>query len=187
MNIPSLTHSQLAVLLILADRKQLGEELLTNIKMSGFRKIPCRSGPAFYQFMFRLERDRLVTKVYTKVQMKRNMRRKARYGISMKGRSALQEALRFYQASLVRSRQTWARSSRYTFSVPEGLIILGQNIPVEKRNAIWQDIAKIEMISGARRQSSDEITLETKVGDGTDTWPEIFKLAEAIIQKHIGL
>lgn len=92
MPIPSITHLQFLVLGLLMDAEISGRELRERLVDAGERK----SGPAFYQFMARLEDARLVEGSYDEKVIDGQRIKERRYKITGQGIAAWEEVRDFY-------------------------------------------------------------------------------------------
>lgn len=90
--IPQITHQQFLVLDLLASGSLNGAELREKLEATGLS----RSGPSFYQFMARLEKEKLVHGEY-RVNIEDGQRVRERvYSILIRGRLKRGETLTFY-------------------------------------------------------------------------------------------
>ena len=101
--IPPITHLQFLVLGCLADGEQPGRVIRETIAAFGVR----RSGPAFYQMMSRLERDRLVDGWYEQVTVGDQAVTERRYRIRPAGSRLWRETAEFYEATR-KPRERWS-------------------------------------------------------------------------------
>jgi DNA-binding PadR family transcriptional regulator len=93
--IPPITHLQFLVLGCLVEGEQPGRAIRETIAAYGVR----RSGPAFYQMMSRLERDRLVEGWYGQVTVGDQAVTERRYRIKPAGARLWRETSEFYRAA----------------------------------------------------------------------------------------
>jgi DNA-binding PadR family transcriptional regulator len=91
--LPALTHLQFLVLGILRSADQPGRALRDALSGYGFR----RTGPAFYQLMARLEKDRLVDGWYEQITVGDQAVTERRYRITAEGKKRWSEARAFYE------------------------------------------------------------------------------------------
>jgi DNA-binding PadR family transcriptional regulator len=101
--IPPITHLQFLVLGCLVDGELAGRAVRETIADYGVR----RSGPAFYQMMSRLERDRLIEGWYEQVTVGDQAVTERRYRIKPAGARLWRETSEFYRAT-GRSRERWS-------------------------------------------------------------------------------
>jgi DNA-binding PadR family transcriptional regulator len=92
MPVPDLTHLQFFVLTSLLDGEQTGRHLREKLAEEGVR----RSGPAFYQFMARLEDNRLVKGRYEQKVVEGQIIKERRYELTAAGVRALEQVRKFY-------------------------------------------------------------------------------------------
>ncbi len=90
--LPELTHLQFLVLGVLRNDDQPGRGLREALSGYGIR----RTGPAFYQLMARLEKDRLVDGWYEQVPAGDQAVTERRYRITAEGKRRWNEARAFY-------------------------------------------------------------------------------------------
>jgi len=103
--IPRLTHLQFLVLGQLRDGERPGRVIRDALAAHGVR----RSGPAFYQLMARLERDRLVDGWYEQVPAGDQAVTERRYRIRPAGARLWAEARDFYAVlSAPPARRRWS-------------------------------------------------------------------------------
>jgi len=91
--LPALTHMQFLVLGILRNDELSGRALREVLAGYGIR----RTGPAFYQLMARLEKDRLVEGWYEQTTVGDQAVTERRYRISADGKRRWNEARAFYE------------------------------------------------------------------------------------------
>lgn len=91
--LPELTHLQFLVLGILRSADQPGRALRDALAGYGFR----RTGPAFYQLMARLEKDRLVDGWYEQITVGDQAVTERRYRLTAEGKRRFSEARAFYE------------------------------------------------------------------------------------------
>jgi DNA-binding PadR family transcriptional regulator len=91
--IPVLTHLQFLVLGVLSRDPQPGRMLRKALAAYGVR----RTGPAFYQLMARLEKDRLVDGWYEQVTVGDQAVTERRYRVTPEGMRRWNEARAFYE------------------------------------------------------------------------------------------
>lgn len=91
--LPALTHLQFLVLGILRHDPQPGRALRSTLAAYGIR----RTGPAFYQLMARLEKDRLVDGWYEQVTVGDQAVTERHYRVTADGRRRWDEAHAFYE------------------------------------------------------------------------------------------
>jgi DNA-binding PadR family transcriptional regulator len=92
MSLPQITHLQYLVLNILLDGDKTGREVRERLAAHGERK----SGPAFYQFMARLEDARLMEGQYSQLVIGGKPYTERRYKITALGVSAWEDVRDFY-------------------------------------------------------------------------------------------
>jgi len=90
--LPVLTHLQFLVLGVLRGDEQPGRVVRDALAGYGIR----RTGPAFYQLMARLEKDRLVDGWYEQVTVGDQAVTERRYRITADGKKRWNEARAFY-------------------------------------------------------------------------------------------
>ena len=90
--LPALTHLQFLVLGVLRNDELPGRTLRDVLAGYGIR----RTGPAFYQLMARLEKDRLVDGWYEQITVGDQAVTERRYRISSEGKRRWNEARAFY-------------------------------------------------------------------------------------------
>ena len=90
--LPALTHMQFLVLGVLRNDELPGRALRDVLAGYGIR----RTGPAFYQLMARLEKDRLVDGWYEQITVGDQAVTERRYRISADGKRRWNEARAFY-------------------------------------------------------------------------------------------
>lgn len=90
---PALTHLQFLVLGVLRGKRQPGRALRTALASFGVR----RTGPAFYQLMARLEKDRLVDGWYEQTTAGDQLVTERHYRITAEGTRRWNEARLFYE------------------------------------------------------------------------------------------
>ncbi|MGE0862898.1 MAG: hypothetical protein AB7P34_03260 [Vicinamibacterales bacterium] len=98
--LPTLTHLQFLVLGVLRNGDQPGRAVRQVLSAYGVR----RSGPAFYQLMARLERERLVEGWYEQITVGDQAVTERRYRITADGTRRWNQAQAFY-AGISRSPQ----------------------------------------------------------------------------------
>ena len=91
--LPALTHMQFLVLGVLRNEELPGRALREVLTGYGIR----RTGPAFYQLMARLEKDRLVDGWYEQTTVGDQAVTERRYRISADGKRRWNEARAFYE------------------------------------------------------------------------------------------
>ena len=91
--IPALTHLQFLVLGVLRTDPQPGRTLRNALSAYGIR----RTGPAFYQLMARMEKDRLVDGWYEQVTVGDQAVTERHYRIAAEGTRRWKEARAFYE------------------------------------------------------------------------------------------
>ena len=101
--IPPITHLQFLVLGCLVDGEQPGRVIRETIAAFGVS----RSGPAFYQMMSRLERDRLIEGWYEQVTVGDQTVTERRYQIKPAGTRVWRETAEFYRAT-GKARERWS-------------------------------------------------------------------------------
>jgi len=94
MPLPELTHLQFLVLTILMDGERSGREVREKLAEAGERK----SGPAFYQFMARLEDAGFVEGWYDQKVVDGQSIKERRYRITGQGIRAWEDVRDFYLA-----------------------------------------------------------------------------------------
>jgi hypothetical protein len=92
MRLPDITHLQFLVLAILMDGEQSGRVLREKLAEAGQRK----SGPAFYQFMARLEEGKFVRGWYEQRVVEGQIIKERHYRITGEGRKAWESVQEFY-------------------------------------------------------------------------------------------
>lgn len=97
--LPSLTHLQFLVLGVLRHEEQPGRVIRQALAAYGVK----RSGPAFYQLMARLEKDRLVDGWYEPVVVGDQSVTERRYRITAAGTRRWNEARAFYEQVVARA------------------------------------------------------------------------------------
>ncbi len=102
--IPRLTHLQFLVLDQLRGGERPGRVIRDVLAARGVR----RSGPAFYQMMARLERDRLVDGWYEQVAAGDQAVTERRYRATPTGARRWAEARDFYAELLAAARARWS-------------------------------------------------------------------------------
>lgn len=91
--LPALTHLQFLVLGVLRNDELPGRTLREALSGYGIR----RTGPAFYQLMARLEKDRLVDGWYEQITVGDQAVTERRYRMSSEGKRQWNAARDFYQ------------------------------------------------------------------------------------------
>jgi DNA-binding PadR family transcriptional regulator len=91
--LPELTHLQYLVLGVLRNSDQPGRALRDALAGYGIR----RTGPAFYQLMARLEKDRLVDGRYEQITVGDQAVTERHYRITPDGKKRWNEARAFYE------------------------------------------------------------------------------------------
>jgi DNA-binding PadR family transcriptional regulator len=91
--LPALTHLQFLVLGVLRNEDLPGRTLRDALSGYGIR----RTGPAFYQMMARLEKDRLVDGRYEQITIGDQAVTERRYRITAEGKKRWNEAGAFYE------------------------------------------------------------------------------------------
>jgi DNA-binding PadR family transcriptional regulator len=91
--LPALTHLQFLVLGVLRNDELPGRVVRDALAGYGIR----RTGPAFYQLMARLEKDRLVDGWYEQITVGDQAVTERRYRISGEGKRRWNEARAFYE------------------------------------------------------------------------------------------
>ena len=91
--LPVLTHLQFLVRGVLRNEDLPGRTLREALSGYGIR----RTGPAFYQLMARLEKDRLVDGRYEQITVGDQAVTERRYRITPEGKKCWSEARAFYQ------------------------------------------------------------------------------------------
>src|SRR5215207_6991029 len=91
--LPELTHLQFLVLGVLRHVEQPGRALRDALSGYGIR----RTGPAFYQMMARLEKERLVDGRYEQITVGDQAVTERRYRITAEGKKRWSEARAFYE------------------------------------------------------------------------------------------
>jgi DNA-binding PadR family transcriptional regulator len=94
MPLPEITHLQYLVLGILADSEKSGREIRDHLAKEGEKK----SGPAFYQFMSRLEEAKLLEGRYDQKVVEGQIIKERRYRITGSGMRAFDDTTNFYLA-----------------------------------------------------------------------------------------
>jgi DNA-binding PadR family transcriptional regulator len=103
--LPSLTHLQFLVLGVLRTDEQPGRTVRDVLATYGVR----RSGPAFYQLMARLEKDRLVDGWYEQVTVGDQAVTERRYRMTAAGARRWKDAQAFYErVSRASARLRWS-------------------------------------------------------------------------------
>jgi DNA-binding PadR family transcriptional regulator len=95
---PSITHQQFAVLSILTQGEVSGQQLRDELANRGERK----SGPAFYQFMARLEEAGFVKGWYEQKLVHGQAIKERRYRITGSGERVREHTVEFYTATQAR-------------------------------------------------------------------------------------
>ena len=95
MKLPEITHLQFLVLAILLDAEMSGKEVREKLAGAGERK----SGPAFYQFMARLEDAGFVEGWYDQKVVDGQIIKERRYRVTGEGFRAAEETRNFYTSS----------------------------------------------------------------------------------------
>jgi DNA-binding PadR family transcriptional regulator len=104
-SLPSLTHLQFLVLGVLRHDAQPGRNIRAALAEYGVR----RSGPAFYQLMARLEKERLVDGWYEGITVGDQAVTERRYRITAAGSRRWNEARAFYdQVARASTRLRWS-------------------------------------------------------------------------------
>jgi len=91
--LPALSHLQFLVLGVLRNEELPGRALRDVLAGYGIR----RTGPAFYQLMARLEKDRLIDGWYEQITVGDQAVTERRYRISADGKRRWNEARAFYE------------------------------------------------------------------------------------------
>ena len=91
--LPALTHMQFLVLGVLRNEELPGRALRDVLAGYGIR----RTGPAFYQLMARLEKDRLIDGWYEQITVGDQAVTERRYRISAHGKQRWNDARAFYE------------------------------------------------------------------------------------------
>ena len=91
--LPALTHLQFLVLGVLRNEDLPGRTLRDALAGYGIR----RTGPAFYQLMGRMEKERLVDGRYEQITVKDQAVTERRYRITADGKKRWSEARAFYE------------------------------------------------------------------------------------------
>jgi DNA-binding PadR family transcriptional regulator len=94
MPLPEITHLQFLVLAILTDGELAGREVRDRLAEAGERK----SGPAFYQFMARLEAAGFVEGWYDQKVVDGQIIKERRYRVTGAGSKAFEDTRDFYLA-----------------------------------------------------------------------------------------
>ena len=92
-SLPLLTHLQYLVLGVLRAEPQPGRSLRKSLSAYGIR----RTGPAFYQLMARLEKDRLVDGWYEQITVGDQAVTERHYRVTPEGTRRWNEARAFYE------------------------------------------------------------------------------------------
>ena len=92
-NLPVLTHLQFLVLGVLRSEPQPGRALRKALSSFGVR----RTGPAFYQLMARMEKDRLVDGWYEQITVGDQAVTERHYQITPDGSKRWNDARAFYE------------------------------------------------------------------------------------------
>ncbi|MDD5165560.1 MAG: helix-turn-helix transcriptional regulator [Candidatus Pacebacteria bacterium] len=93
MKLPELTHLQFVVVNTLTDEPTLGSILRTSFAHYG---SPFDSGPAFYQFMKRLEASNFIKGQYDTHMHGKQIIRQRKYTLTKKGEKAIRDLKLFY-------------------------------------------------------------------------------------------
>ncbi len=105
--LPSLTHLQFLVLGVLLTGEQSGRAIRRAIEEYGI----CRSAPAFYQMMARLERDGIVEGWYEQVKVGDQAVTERRYRATPAASKMWTQARAFYEAvSLSVTKRRWSNA-----------------------------------------------------------------------------
>ena len=91
--LPELTHLQFLVLGVLRNDAQRGRTLRNALSAYGIQ----RTGPAFYQLMARMEKDRLVDGWYEQITVRDQAVTERHYKITAEGVRRWKEARAFYE------------------------------------------------------------------------------------------
>ena len=91
--LPALTHQQFLILGVLRSDPQPGRALRHALSAYGIR----RTGPAFYQLMARMEKDRLVDGWYEQLTVRDQAVTERHYRITADGSRRWKEARAFYE------------------------------------------------------------------------------------------
>lgn len=91
--LPVLTHLQFLVLGVLRTEPQAGRTLRQALSAYGIK----RTGPAFYQLMARLEKDRLVDGWYEQIAAGDQLVTERHYKVTVEGARRWKEARAFYE------------------------------------------------------------------------------------------
>src|SRR5687767_371527 len=91
--LPALTHLQFLVLGVLRTDPQPGRAVRSALSAYGIR----RTGPAFYQLMARMEKDRLVDGWYEQLTVGNQAVTERHYRITTEGTRRWKEARAFYE------------------------------------------------------------------------------------------
>lgn len=91
--LPALTHLQYLVLGVLRPEPQPGRTLRKALSVYGIR----RTGPAFYQLMARMEKDRLVDGWYEQITVGDQAVTERHYKITAEGTRRWNDARAFYE------------------------------------------------------------------------------------------
>jgi DNA-binding PadR family transcriptional regulator len=102
--LPALTHLQFLVLGVLRADAQPGRTLRGALSAYGIR----RTGPAFYQLMARLEKDRLVDGWYEQVTVGDQAVTERHYRITAEGARRWKEARAFYEHVVRATKLRWS-------------------------------------------------------------------------------
>jgi DNA-binding PadR family transcriptional regulator len=102
--IPPITHLQFLVLGLLRDGERPGRVIREALAAHGVR----RSGPAFYQLMARLERDRLIDGWYEQVSAGDQAVTERRYRLRPPGAKLWAEARDFYTSLIAQAAPRWS-------------------------------------------------------------------------------
>jgi DNA-binding PadR family transcriptional regulator len=103
--LPELTHLQFLVLGVLRGEEQPGRVVRDALAGYGIT----RTGPAFYQLMARMEKDRLVDGWYEQVTVGDQVVTERRYRITVDGKKRWNEARAFYEhVARVATKLRWS-------------------------------------------------------------------------------
>ena len=105
VQLPELTHLQIAVLGFLVAEPSRGSEVRARLRRLGVRQ----TGPAFYQMMARLEEAGLAEGWYDQKVVAGQIIKERHYRITPAGRRAWREARDFYRQILGSTRPAVAR------------------------------------------------------------------------------
>lgn len=84
----------------------------------------------------------------------------------------------------VKKTETCVEGKDFHLSLPEALLVLGEDLEERTRSCIIADIEKLEGLSFVRRENSCDAVFGTKNGNDPKFWPLFFKEVRKITQKQ---